>query len=139
MAAVLDGRTRPDLQQKESPRIDALDDSGPIRGEGGAPRADLPAGCRPGPRAGPLPTGLQNAEGPPEGESERPRAHPDDRSDSRGEDQGASRSSRGRKGDRRPSSFGGFRVNYSIAGARGHVADPMETIRQAQDWAGPRG
>ena len=30
-------------------------------------------------------------------------------------------------------------MNYSIAGARGHVADPMETIRQAQDWGGPRG
>lgn len=30
-------------------------------------------------------------------------------------------------------------MRYSIAGARGHVTDPMETIRQAQDWGGPRG
>ena len=30
-------------------------------------------------------------------------------------------------------------MKYSISGARGHVTDPMETIRRAQDWGGPRG
>src|SRR5439155_694041 len=69
MAAVLDGRARPNLQQEESPGPHPVDDPGPVRHQGGAPRADLPAGCRPGPRAGAVPAGLQDAEGPPEGES----------------------------------------------------------------------
>jgi tRNA threonylcarbamoyladenosine modification (KEOPS) complex Cgi121 subunit len=30
-------------------------------------------------------------------------------------------------------------MSYSISGARGRITDPKETIRQAQDWGGPRG
>lgn len=30
-------------------------------------------------------------------------------------------------------------MRYSISGARGHIADPKETIRKAQEWGAPRG
>src|SRR5207249_2079990 len=139
VAPVLDGRTRPDLQQEEGPRADAAHDPGAVRDQGRTPRVDLPPRRRPGARTRAVPAGLQDVEGPSEGESERPGPHPDDWLDPGDENQRTGRRARGRPRDRRPSGAGRFPMTFNIAGARAAVANPEDVVRTAAKWGSSHG